>query len=92
MKLLVIPNRIMYQNDSQESKILCMNKFFELFHQCKIHEKLKQSFPLIYKDLIDYSKTDDTENLIKFLINSKNAENYMLYKMRNRVKKDMNYV
>lgn len=91
-RLIVIPNHTMFQNDTKEAKILCMKKFFEMFNKCQLPNEIKRAISPLYRDLINYSDNDDIEDSINFLMNYKNEENYLLFKLRNKVKKDMLYV
>ena len=80
-RLLVIPKHTIHQNDSKTAKTLCIKKFIKLFKQCKLQTKLKNYFK--------YPETEDIKNLIYFLMNGGSMDNYILYKLRNKVRKDM---
>lgn len=79
----------MKQNDSEEAKRLCIKKFLELFKQCKMQEKLKESYYIMCKEFVKYIEEDDVDSIFDFFNQYKDFKGYMISSMRNNVKKDL---
>ncbi len=78
----------MNQNDSEESKRLCIKKFLELFKQCKVQEKLKEKYSVISKEFVQYIENDDVDSIFDFFAKYNSLKGYVISTVRNNVKKD----
>ncbi len=88
-RLLVITNHTMEQNDTKEAKLLCAQKYIELFKMCRLQKELMRKIPSICEDFIHGIENDDAETVLEFFTKYKSPHQYLFLKLRNNVKKDL---
>ena len=89
IRLHVISNHTMEQNDSKEARILCTKKYIELFKKCKMPADIRLMLPTRSEELINDIENENIDRVLDFLIHYKSPQEYILSQLRYKIKKDL---